>query len=100
MPIGKQSGTYGIIGELGRKGQPVWRAGYGGQRVVGWCDSGYYSQSPVRNPPASDSGEEWVLRGGSWADERWFARCFSRCRHNPRFWYDYIVGFRCARSFQ
>jgi hypothetical protein len=47
MLIGKQSGTYGIIEELGREGQPVWRAGYGGQRMVGWCDSGHRFKPPL-----------------------------------------------------
>jgi formylglycine-generating enzyme required for sulfatase activity len=97
MLIGKQSGTYGIIEELGREGQPVWRAGYGGQRMVGWCDSGYYSQSPVRNPPGPDSGEGRVLRGGSWYGSQRNARCTYRNWGFPGNGID-IVGFRCARG--
>lgn len=33
-----------------------------------WYDGRYYQDYPTRNPHGSDSGEERVLRGGSWAD--------------------------------
>lgn len=32
-------------------------------------DGRYYENSPKRNPTGSDQGQEYVLRGGSWADD-------------------------------
>jgi formylglycine-generating enzyme required for sulfatase activity len=40
-----------------------------------------------------------VLRGGSWNDFQWFARCaYHRVSLTPRSRYIEIVGFRCARG--
>jgi formylglycine-generating enzyme required for sulfatase activity len=33
-----------------------------------WYDRDYYQQSPEENPRGPESGEEKVIRGGSWAD--------------------------------
>jgi len=67
--------------------------------VADWYGEDYYSQSPGRNPPGPDSGGWRVLRGGSWLDYPWNARCASRLRYIPRLKYNY-VGFRCARDFE
>ncbi|MFB0534451.1 MAG: formylglycine-generating enzyme family protein [Anaerolineae bacterium] len=72
-------------------------AGNACEWVADWYGEDYYSQSPERNPPGPDSGEWRVLRGGSWLDYLWNARCASRLRYLPRLRYSY-VGFRCARG--
>ena len=68
-------------------------AGNAWEWVADGYDPGYYNQSPYRNPLGPDSGEERVLRGGSWyiagvriADRHW---CHSWLRH-------YDMGSRCA----
>jgi len=65
--------------------------------VADWYDSGYYSQSPARNPPGADSGEFRGLRGGSWDNRPHLVRTASRFWDNPDARY-YDVGFRCARG--
>ena len=65
--------------------------------VADWYDSGYYSQSPTRNPLGPDSGEERVLRGSSWAERQWGVRCAYRLKYLPEDRHD-NVGFRCARG--
>ena len=65
--------------------------------LADWYGEDYYSQSPSRNPSGPDSGGWRVLRGGSWIDYPWNARCASRLRYMPRLRYNY-VGFRCARD--
>ena len=43
--------------------------------------------------------EPRVLRGGSWEDNRIFARCANRNRNNPDFRSN-TIGFRCARTLK
>ena len=58
-----------------------------------WYDSGYYSVSPVDNPRGPLSGEEKVLRGGSWYNDPWFCRTANRNVNNPgNMWNN--LGFR------
>jgi formylglycine-generating enzyme required for sulfatase activity len=83
----KGASPYGALDMAGN----VW------EWVANPYDSGYYSQSPARNPPGPDSGEYRVLRGGSWNFNLWDARCASRRWYTPRLRGNY-VGFRCARS--
>jgi formylglycine-generating enzyme required for sulfatase activity len=73
--------------------------------VAEWCNDlyneHYYAESPQEDPRGPDSGDERVLRGGSWnsaADE-----CRSSCRHSETpgladvcFGYE-AFGFRCVR---
>jgi formylglycine-generating enzyme required for sulfatase activity len=67
--------------------------------VADWHDSGYYSQSPALNPPGLGSGEDRVLRGGTWVNTRADARCASRLSAYPDY-RNHGVGFRCARGSQ
>jgi formylglycine-generating enzyme required for sulfatase activity len=90
VPVGskpKGASPYGVLDMAGN----VW------EWVADWYDSGYYSQSPDRNPPGPDSGTMRVLRGGSWSGTQGFAVCTFRYRFSPWFRLG-IGGFRCARS--
>lgn len=50
--------SYGLYGMSGG----VW------EWVEDWYDSDFYAASPVLNPRGPETGEEKVLRGGSWSD--------------------------------
>jgi formylglycine-generating enzyme required for sulfatase activity len=67
--------------------------------VADWLDSGYYSQSPGRNPPGPDSGEKRVLRGGAYFLDPSDVRSAVRGRTDPDYRFSY-EGFRCARGFE
>jgi serine/threonine-protein kinase len=91
-PVGSYPQGASPYGALDMAGN-VW------EWVADWYDSGYYSQSPARNPPGPDSGEYRVLRGGSWLNGA------ADVRSAARFWFvpaaRYLdVGFRCARGSQ
>lgn len=62
-----------------------------------WYDGDYYSHTPSRNPKGPPSGEERVMRGGSWMNEPIYLRCSHRAWRLP-----YIssrrLGFRVASS--
>src|SRR5579885_611623 len=62
-----------------------------------WYGADYYGRSPQRNPTGPSSGEERVLRGGSWRDAPVGIRSANRnwlvptSRHAP-------LGIRCAQD--
>ncbi len=62
-----------------------------------WYDSGYYMNSPGRNPKGPDTGEKRVIRGGSWQGIPYSVRCAARYYASP----DYAnrhIGFRCVKD--
>ena len=71
-------------------------AGNAWEWVADFSDPAYYAASPYANPPGPASGEEHVLRGGSW----WAAARDVRSTVRDSVVdipYD-IYGFRCAQS--
>jgi formylglycine-generating enzyme required for sulfatase activity len=53
----------------------------------------YYSNSPARSPKGHDRGNEFVIRGGSWAEAPAYIRTTYRSWYNP----NHNLGFRCVR---
>ncbi len=69
-------------------------AGNAWEWVNDWYDP--YSEGEERNPTGPASGEEKVVRGGSWDTTDVYVRCSKRAKYPP--WYrDYQIGFRCAK---
>ena len=65
--------------------------------VSDWYDSGYYDQSPLRNPRGPESGNSKVLRGGNRYYKAYYMRTVYRFNEKPeviKVW----QGFRCARD--
>jgi len=65
--------------------------------VNDWYDADYYGQSPRNNPQGPVSGQNRVLRGGSWYSDDWEARTTNRNLYDPNK-RESITGFRCAAS--
>ncbi len=87
--VGKFPTGASIYGVLDMAGN-VW------EWVMDWYDASYYANSPSRNPQGPVSGENRVLRGGSWSGRGSDTRVSNRDRYNPDYWSS--VGFRCSRS--
>jgi formylglycine-generating enzyme required for sulfatase activity len=64
--------------------------------VADWDDVHYYARSPAKNPPGPATGQEHVLRGGSWWASARNVRTALRDSAGDKP-YD-IYGFRCAQS--
>ena len=73
--------------------------------VAEWCSDKYgrtyYGESPEANPHGPLNGEQYVVRGGSWASSRKACRSASRAADNPGFedacFPRETLGFRCVR---
>jgi len=63
--------------------------------VADWYSSDYYSQSPSANPTGPITGNDRVLRGGSWSFNQFYALTSFRHKVGPNYTYDF-VGFRCS----
>ena len=62
-----------------------------------WYAPGYYALSPDRNPKGPPTGDQRVLRGGSWINEHFFLATSHRVEGKPGARASNL-GFRCARS--
>jgi formylglycine-generating enzyme required for sulfatase activity len=65
--------------------------------VADWYDDEYYRNGPARNPPGPPSGEEKVIRGGSWDFQAQAMLAASRLWFAPTMRAPFI-GFRCAQD--
>jgi formylglycine-generating enzyme required for sulfatase activity len=88
-------------------------AGNVSEWVADWYDSGYYTDSPAKNPIGPETGSfytmvggEWVweygeysiIRGGAWSSFQHDNRSFSRTGWGPDWGVYNFNGFRCAQS--
>ena len=76
------SGIYDLAGNL-------W------EWVADWYDPAYYATSPDADPTGPETGEQKVVRGGSWYDTATFTLSAMRLASPPTN-ADATLGFRCA----
>jgi formylglycine-generating enzyme required for sulfatase activity len=82
----KGASPYGALDMAGN----VW------EWVADWWSQGYYSISPSRNPQGPSSGDNAVLRGGSWDNGPANIRASYRSGYLTPDNVYYHIGFRCA----
>jgi formylglycine-generating enzyme required for sulfatase activity len=58
-----------------------------------WYDTKYYTSSPALNPQGPPSGDQKVIRGGSWEGRADFCRSANRNAFDPEH-HGYVLGFR------
>ncbi|MFZ4428364.1 MAG: formylglycine-generating enzyme family protein, partial [Saprospiraceae bacterium] len=91
-------------------GQETQAVGYKQANVLGlydmsgnvweWCGDwfGDYSSDSALDPKGIATGDDRVLRGGSWSKIARYCRVSTRINNTPSFRYDFF-GFRVARQF-
>jgi len=62
-----------------------------------WFETGYYKNSPLKNPAGPDSGSGPVIRGGSWYSDDRNLRCAYRYDYGPSDRSD-VLGFRLRQD--
>lgn len=86
-PVGEYPGGASVYGVLDLSGN-----------VYEWVADWFAPYGPDRqaNPAGPDTGQEKIIRGGSWGDDRVHIRAAIRSHLNGESWLDFI-GFRCAQ---
>lgn len=74
-------------------------AGNAAEWVADRYDREYYLRSPKKDPKGPDSGENHVIRGGSWSDAPVGLRTTARVSAPPDY-QDLTLGVRCAMDMQ
>ena len=82
---GKQANGYGLFDTLGN----VW------EWVNDWYDPNYYQTNPVQDPTGPATGQQRVLRGGSWIVDPKLLRASDRYSIQPTVRSEYF-SFRCV----
>ena len=72
-------------------------AGNAWEWVSDFYDEKYYANRPGSNPQGPPNGKNRSLRGGSWYSYAVSLQTFNRGHNNPTY-YDYTIGFRCAKG--
>ncbi len=68
------------------------------QWCADWYDPDYYAHAPNKNPDGPATGDERVMRGGSWGSSSVTIICAGRSHEAPDLTFYNQGGFRCAMS--
>ena len=77
----------------------IWLATCGNGARIGMLRTSIKSavNQDASNPQGPETGDKRVVRGGAWSDHRHDARCASRGRRVPDYFYN-DLGFRVVLS--
>lgn len=89
-PVGSYSGGVSLHGAHDMAGNVA-------EWVADWFDRTYYQGSPERNPQGPSSGNQGIVRGGSWRYFELHLRSASRLYFAPDA-RNSTIGFRCAKD--
>lgn len=97
--------VYSVSNTMDVGSKPAGVSPYGAYDMAGnvwewvndWYAPDYYASSPTNNPAGPETGDDRVLRGGSWFwAYDYYLRTSHRYYDHPGFW-DGNCGFRCAK---
>ena len=87
-PVGDYPAGASVYGALDMAGNVY-------EWVADWY--GPYSRISQVNPTGPASGQEHIIRGGSWGDDPAHIRAAVRSHINAADYWTNFIGFRCAR---